>query len=250
MLTVNSTKTTKGGERMTFENLDDQELALAADAANEVLHWQTILAKTGHGIVTEFLRGVDELQTDQLYPEDTVEDKETGCQYYFHAHSDRPQEYGHFHTYVMESGLPKAVRAQAPASMGEHNNKWRTHCHLVGISVASNGIPTELFTLNHWSSQEAKFALDDLPTILDRFDVTHAIPSYPVNRWITAVLKMYRPVILDLFEQRSAFLDQLEKDEPTVPAMDNDKYDVTSRIEIAIEADAIAIQKEVLARGL
>lgn len=246
----NLNQVSSGGGDQILSNCSNETLLEMHESAQEVLSWQSILLKTNDGVVSEFLRGVEEVQYDQFYPSDTVEDKETGCQYYFHAHSDRPEEYGHFHTYVMEAGIPENMRAIKPASVGKPNNAYRTHCHLVAIGVRNDGTPSSMFTLNHWSSHEAKYSLDSLEHILDCFDVTHAVPSYPVNRWISALLSMYRPKIVDLFAQREKALEGLAKHNPDIAPENNQSMDVTSKIDIAIEAFALEIQQEVVRRAL
>ena len=235
---------------LLLANCSNEALLDMQEAAQEVLFWQSVLLKTNDGVVSEFLRDVEEVYHDQFYPADTVEDKETGCQYYFHAHSDRPEEYGHFHTYVMEAGIPDNLHAIKPASMGSPNDQYRTHCHLVAIGIENDGTPTSMFTLNHWSAHEAKYSLESLEQILDCFDISHAVPSYPVNRWISALLRLYRPKIIDLFVQREDALEGLARQQPDVPPEANQAMDVTSKIDIAIEAFALEVQQEVARRAL
>ncbi len=247
MAKVESNKASK--EVQKFQDVDNETLLSMHESAKNVLYWQSILAKKNDSVITEFLRGVSEVKTDQFYPEDTVEDEETGCQFYFHAHSDRPEEYGHFHTYVMEAGLPKDIIAVAPSTFGEPSDPDRTHCHIIAIGIKKDGTIDSLFTLNHWSSQEAKYALEDLEKILDCFDITHAHPSYPVNRWISSFIKMYKLEILELYKQRETLLYALQTSEPDITAMANENVDVTSKVSISIEAYALEIQQEVIRRS-
>ena len=163
-----------------WETLEDSQLLNIYRAGLEARHWKSILEKTEDTPITEVLQGEEVLNYDSEYPQETVQDRETGSQYYFHCHSDRPEEYGHFHTYALESAIPTKIRAAKPALNGEHSNKYRTHAHLVAVVTNGRGEPENLFTINHWSAQEACYSADDMVRILDRFDITH-----PVSRVAT-----------------------------------------------------------------
>lgn len=233
-----------------FSAISDQRLRDMLLAAEEVNRWQDILSKTQDTPLTELLRGVERLSYYDAYPSETVEDLETGCQYYFHAHEDRPQEYGHFHTYVMAHAIPEAVQAIEPATHGEHENPNHTHCHLVGVSVDTTGQPRELFTINHWSAREAVYSKHDLEQILDAFEIGHAVPSYPVNRWVTALLKLFRPQILEAFSQREEMLEKLDGENPETPSSANEEIDVTSRIAVSVDDQTRLVQVEYMRRQL
>ena len=195
--------------RPDWSALENEELIKICDAGNRVRHWNNVLRKTEETPLSSLMYGVETIEQDMEYPSQTVQDFESGCQYYFHSHSDRNGEFGHLHTYVMEPGIPKGIRGQSPATLGDHSNKLRTHCHLVAVVVNKSCMPQSLFTVNHWSSQEAKYSLENLEQILNCFDVGHAWPSYPANRWMCSILKLFKPQIMHLFEEREANLGHL-----------------------------------------
>ena len=233
-----------------WETLTDAQLQEIYKAGLEAMHWKSILEKTEDTPITELLRGEEMLNYDSEYPRDTVQDHETGSQYYFHCHSDRPEEYGHFHTYVVSSGIPNKIRAVKPALNGEHANDRRTHAHLVAIVTNGRGEPENLFTINHWSAQEACYSADDMVKILDRFDVTHAVPSYPLNRWVSAVMRLFRPQIIQLFIEREATIESFQQANPDTPAMANEALEVTSNAEISVSTQLNAAGTELAQRGL
>ena len=100
------------------------------------------LEREGTSIV-ELICGTATPEPWRLYPgEYGVFDRTTSSQFYFHAHAGAAHEAGHFHTLRL---------------FPDHT------AHLVGISLAADGWPQALFTLNLWASgderpQDAKVA--------------------------------------------------------------------------------------------
>lgn len=243
MLSVNSETPVRWTPNWAL--IPEEELIAIQAAGLEVKFWMEVLARTGDTVMTDFLRGVDELYVDQFYPEYTVEDHESSSQYYFHAHSDREAEYGHFHAYIMPSGLPEGMRAPKPAPAGEHEDAFATHCHLVAISMADGGLPASLFTINHWSSQEACYTREQVAELLSLFDVNHAAPSWPSNRWLTSMLRFFRPQILELLRMRHAVLTQRAVENPGVEPEADEEVEVTSQIPIDVDAQLIDVTREI-----
>ena len=58
------------------------------------------------------------------------------------------------------------------------------------------GLPIRLFSANRWVTGEAWYRADDVCKLLDLFEIDHAQPSWPVNRWITAVLRLFHPQVV------------------------------------------------------
>jgi hypothetical protein len=74
--------------------------------------------------------------------------------------------------------------------------------HLVAIAVDSRGEPIRLFTTNRWVTGETWYRADDVIRMLDRFTVTKIEPSETLNRWICAMLRLFRPQITELLRMR------------------------------------------------
>ena len=220
--------------RPDWEQFDDQELLKICNAGNQARHWTNVLRKTDETPLSSLLYGVETVEDDMEYPSQTVQDFESGSQYYFHSHSDRNGEFGHLHTYVLESGIPKGIRGHSPATLGDHSNKFRTHSHLVAIVINKSCMPQSMFTINHWSSQEAQYSLQNLEKILDCFDISHAWPSYPSNRWMSALLRLFKPQIMHLFAEREAHLAALDTEGRETPAAEDYDLEVTSQAEISV----------------
>ena len=232
-----------------FGYLGDEELRFVSRAASRLQACQAELDRIGHSAVSKLLADVELLNSDKIYPADTVEDAQSASQCYFHAHSDRTGEYGHFHTYLMPAGLPQNMRSIKPATQGDHANPHKTHCHLVGISVDDHGDAIGLFTINHWSSQEAVYNPRDLQRALVRFEITHDEPCSLVNAWVTNVLHCFLPQIRMLFDEREMRLAQMDQQAPKVPANEDETLEVPSEIGISIPHQLDEIWREMEWRG-
>ncbi len=124
-------------------------------------------------------------------------DRETHGQYYYRAHpSDlRGGEHGHFHTFVRAAGMPESMQpARLPAALKRPLGD-KALGHLIGISMDKRGHPIRLFTVDRWVTGESWYAAGDAIALLDRFAITHAVPGWPVNRWIGAMVRLFRPQI-------------------------------------------------------
>ena len=57
-----------------------------------------------------------------------------------------------------------------------------------------------LFTTNRWVTGETWYPAGDVAAMLDRFALGDGRPSPLLNRWVTAMLGLYRPQIAELVE--------------------------------------------------
>lgn len=221
------------------------ELAGLAVAAREVRTCRKVLAKTGDTVLTELMRGQGTVQEWRHYPQGDVYDAEFHAQYYYHCHpSDerRPGEHGHFHTFLRPFGMPPGMHpAEVPgfrAPLGDND----ALSHLVGISVSATGEVTRLFTTNRWVTGETWYAADDVVAMLDCFTVDHARPSWPLNRWITGILRLFRPRIAELLRDRDAVVERWRRDNPGRDVFEDRALEVPS--EIVVDADAMILAVE------
>jgi hypothetical protein len=161
------------------------------EAAREVERCRRALSKGGCTVVSEVLRGQHVIDDWAHYPQGDVVDEEFNAQYYYHRHSEseRPAgEQGHFHTFIRSAGGHGAP------------------VHLVGLAMDRMSVPVRLFTTNVWVTGEAWHGADELIDLLGRFAVDHARPSWPLNLWLTAMLRLFQPAIEDLLRQRDAVM--------------------------------------------
>lgn len=246
------------------------ELELMAAAGREVQDCGRVLRKTGDTIVSEVLRGAGVFYEWNHYPEGDVYDPESHAQYYYHAHPpDRRGggEHGHFHTFLRPRGMPSGMAplmlpelaiADAPAAPADHllapvaqpnqggNNDKLSH--LIAIAMDPSGAPVRLFTTNRWVTGETWYAASDVCAMLDRFAVDLARPSWPLNRWITAIFRLFKPEMEVLLHARdAAIMNWRRRHRGKVHVFEDRRLEVTSLVEInvdeQIERVALALRR-------
>lgn len=215
------------------------ELEPLADAAATVVDCHRILAKTGHNVVGEVLRGEGEFVEWSHYPADDAHDPESHCQFYYHAHApdDRTiQEHGHFHLFVRPKGMPAGVvPAPGQALPGGENDALS---HVIAISMDRYGLPLRLFTTNRWVTGETWYRAEDVVRMLDEFRIEIARPNLIVSRWITAMATLYRREIAVLLHDRDAAVEEWRRTHADGDVLEDRRLEVTSMLEIALDAHA------------
>lgn len=215
-----------------------------AEAGHEVANVHRVLAKTGDNVVGEVLRGQGTFFEWDHYPKGDVYDPETHAQYYYHAHaSDQrfPGEHGHFHTFMRPRGMPDDV---APADVADYQPPADPNAalsHIIAISMDKHGLPFRLFTVNRWVTGEVWYDGEDVIAMLDHFDIDHTKPSWPVNRWIGAMVRLFRPQIEDLIRKRDATIAAWQAQHPERNVFEDRGLEVTSYVDIAIDDQVAAV---------
>lgn len=221
-----------------------------AKAGAEVRECLRVLGKTGDNLVGEILRGQGTFYEWNHYPEGDVYDRETHAQYYYHAHpkNERPGEHGHFHTFLRAQGMAPGMRPLevpgAPLAAGGD-----VLSHLVAISMDDAGLPIGLFTTNRWVTGETWFKAEDVTLMLDRFAIDHARPSWPVNRWITAMMRLFRPEIVELLRKRDRAVTDWAARHPGEDVYEDRRLEVTSQIKISIDDQIRAVEQALAQAG-
>ena len=225
-------------------------LEAMAEAAREVRTCQRVLAKTGDTVVSELLRGHGTVYEWRHYPPGDVYDTEYHAQYYYHCHpeGERPAgEHGHFHTFLRPLGMPDGV---APLPLPDYHTPAGENdalSHLVGIAMDQAGRPVRLFTTNRWVTGETWYPAGDVIRMLECFVVDHARPSWPVNRWITAMVRLFRPQIETLLHERDVAMRRWADAHPDGNVYDDRSLEVPSQVEVSVEEQTALI--EVALRG-
>ena len=155
-------------------------------ALREALYCERILAKTGDSVLREALGGAATIDAWAHFPQGDVYDPDTGGQWYYHCHppEEGASEHGHFHCFVRPEGRDGPVH------------------HLVALGVDAYGRLVRLFTVNQWVVGDDWLDATETIALLPRFDMQLARPSYMVNRWLTAVVRLYSREIAGLIEAR------------------------------------------------
>jgi hypothetical protein len=228
-----------------LEDLPTDALAAMLEAGREVLEWRRILAKTGDNVVGLVLNQEGPFYILDHYPKGDVFDPDSHAQWYYHAHDkkDRPGEHGHFHTFMRGGGMPEGVE---PAPLPDFEPKADRHelvCHLIAVSMDRSGWPIGLFTTNRWVAGETWYAAPDVSAMLGGFDMKIEKPSWSVNRWLTSLLRLFRPQIEDLLRQRDERVRQWQAANPDVNTYEERRLEVTSQLPVDVEAQVLLLER-------
>ena len=80
--------------------------------------------------------------------------------------------------------------------------------------------------------------------MLDGFVIDHAQPSWPVNRWVSGMMVLYRPQIEDLIRQRDRTVAQWLEQHPDGDVYEDRNLEVTSTEDITVVEQMRAIGDE------
>lgn len=216
-------------------------------AGEEIAECYRVLRKAGLNVVGEVLKGQGPFYEMNHYPKDDVYDGETHAQYYYHAH--RPNEHGHFHTFVRRPGMPAEMQPVPDAATRDWPAGDATIAHIVAISMNAEGYPIGLFTANRWVTGDTWYAADDVLVLLDRFVVDHAYPSWPTNRWITAMLRLFRPQIEALVRGRDERLRAWADAHPDSDVYEDRRLETLSETRVNVEKQMAAVRRALAARA-
>ncbi len=216
-----------------------------AAAADEILNCERVLSKSGDNIVGELLRDHGTFYEWDHYPKGDVYDAQTHAQYFYHAHpqTQRSGEHGHFHTFLRPKGMPAGVapavlpHAELPAGDNDALS------HIIAISMHKRGHALRLFTTNRWVTGETWYGASDVIRMIDRFVIDLARPSWPTNKWVTAMLHLYRLEIAALVNERDACVARWAKAHPESEDVYEDRrLEITSLLDIRVADKAASIR--------
>lgn len=171
------------------------------------------------------LVGEGEAEAFRHYPAGDVYDFASHSQFYFHCH--RGGEHGHTHLFLRPMGMPAGCRPLVAVGGAD------SPCHLIAVGFGHHGFASELFTTNRWVTGESWYDCDQVAAMLPCFHVDGASPGGRVGRWLTALLKLYRPLIVSLVQRRdqavAAWTAQHGGD-----ALNDDRLEITSHAAIDV----------------
>lgn len=210
-----------------------------------------MLAKTGDNIVGELLKGYDGFFEWDHYPKGDAIDKGTHSQMFYHSHKvgDREAEHGHFHTFLHKKAFPKGVK---PKNLPDKDDLQNAHplTHVIGISMDHYGIPVRLFTVNRWVTGEVWYDSKGVIKALDNFEIDLAHPSWPVNIWLSNMVQLFRPQVIELLHERDKTVAAWEKENPDNYVYEDRKLEVTSVLEISIDEQINGALEELAQRNI
>jgi hypothetical protein len=139
----------------------------------------------------------------------------------------------------MPKGLkPLAIPGRAPPA--EPNAALS---HLVAIGMDRFGRPVSLFTTNRWVTDETWYRAEDVIRMLDFFEIDIAHPSWPVNRWISAMVPLFRPQVEWLLKRRDEAVSAWAKKRPKGDVHEDRALNVISETAIDVERQIAAIEQ-------
>lgn len=215
-----------------------------AAAGAEIAECYRVLEKAGSNVVAEVLRGQGAFYEWNHYPEGDAVDWETHSQYYYHAHADNERlgEHGHFHTFLRYDGMPEGL-GPVPLDFPQAENEDRIGAHIIAVSMDAKGFPIRLFTVNRWVTDETWYGADEVTQMLPRFEMDHTHPSWAANRWLSALMILFRPQIVSLLEQRDAAVARWGEKHPDGDVFEDRSLEVTSEMTISVEKQIAAIRR-------
>jgi hypothetical protein len=231
------------------------ELPRMERAAAVVADCRARLGAGGRNILCEVAPPADAIVEWRHYPEGEVYDPASHAQYFYHAHpveSRLPHEHGHFHTFLRAEGMPfgvapllwpeaavaeVAVPHSAPLKRGQRDEV----SHLVAVSLDARGEPIRLFTTNRWVTGETWYPADDVIAMLDRFVMT-AVPSRLADRWLVAVMQLFRPQIAALLRRRDETVTAWRR-RRRANVFEDPRLEITSSLEIDLGAQLAFIER-------
>lgn len=224
--------------------LGREELERMSAAGAEIGECYRVLGKANSNIVAEILRGQGGFLEWSHYPEGDAVDWETHSQYYYHAHpkGERPGEHGHFHTFLRYDGMSGGVEAAA-LDFPQAENEDRIGSHLIAVSMDAKGFPIKLFTVNRWVTDETWYSAADVAAMLPRFEIDHTHPSWATNRWLSALMILFRPQIVSLLEQRDAAVVRWSEAHPDGDVFEDRALEVMSEMEISVDRQIVGIRR-------
>ncbi|MEE8144715.1 MAG: hypothetical protein V3T57_04835 [Kiloniellales bacterium] len=234
-----------------LDRLATEDLELMVEAGRQVVEIYRVLAKTGDNVVGELLRGYETFYEWDHYPKGDVYDRETHAQYYYHAHVVEqrfPNEHGHFHTFVRPKGMPPGIKPADVPERVEKDDPNDELSHLIAIAMTSDGFPFRLFSTNRWVTGETWYRAKDVCVLLDYFEIDHAQPSWPVNRWISAMIRLFKPQIAELLHARDRAVEDWARHRSGSDVFEDRDLEVTAYMEVSVEDQVRAISKALLKR--
>jgi len=215
------------------------------------------LAARNTDVVGEVTAGSARLCPWRHYPEAEVYDPRSHAQYFFHAH---PQDYrqaperGHFHTFMRAEGMPKGVAplllpelavadvaAPPPQAAPLKRGIREEVSHLIAIAVNIRGEPIRLFTTNRWVTGETWYRAEDVTRMLESFVIAEPGPSVVLNRWIGALLCLFRPQIAALLRARDETVMAWRRRRRT-QVFEDPRLEITSSLNVDLDTQIAFVE--------
>ena len=240
-----------------------------AQAAAILRECRRELARRGGTVLQEATGGAAAIPEWRRYPEGEAYDPATHAQYFFHRHPSvasgrvaESAEHGHFHLFLRAEGMPAGVaplvvpelaiaNAPVPPQSAPLKRGARDEvAHLIAVAIDAGGEPIRLFTTNRWVTGETWYAADDMLHMLERFELRTEAPSALLNRWLTALVRLFRPEIAVLLRQRDKAVQEWQwRWGRRGHVFEDTRLEIASRFDIDLEARLALAERQIADRA-
>ena len=217
----------------------------ATDAAYTVIETVTQMAQEQRPLMLRVLPEGGESNVWTHYPKGDARDAKTKSRWYYHVHAPGSRdegEHGHFHLFLHRTQLPKGFEPTVWPPQGEDCKAHVTH--LVGLSIDTIGIPRAWFTVNRFVTNEFLFPADVMIEHLPDFNVDQTKEDDLVNRFVTAMVALYREEIAELLRQRDLRHAELVVEHGDKAYEKQSGVEVLSQIRIDLDAKISSLDLE------
>ena len=159
------------------------------DAALTAVNVPLRYAQNGQNLVLAAMSGVRQGVYLAHYPAKDVVDRVHHTRFYYHSHRHPSQEHGHFHIFVND---------QEPGSF----------MHLAALSMSPQGEPVRWFSTNAWVTGERMRPAGKVTDLLDAFQIQTRGRLACVARWLTAMVQLFRPQLIQLLQRRDIVMQR------------------------------------------
>ena len=97
---------------------------------------------------------------------------------------------------------------------------------------------------------ETWYRAADVITLLDRFVIDHAYPSWPLNRWLGAMVRLFQPQIIALIRHRDAVIAAWGWTHPGRDTFEDPELEITGALDISVSAQIGAVRTALALAGL
>ncbi len=232
-----------------FSQYSVTELRALSKAGEDVLEALRVLQKAGANTVSRVIENYGEFYEMEHYPPGDVYDEDSASQYYYHAHRTDSEEHGHFHTFIRADAIPTSMIPFPYDGEEDIPTGEDTICHLIAVSMDDVGLPIALFTTNQWVTGETFFNAEDAIELLKKFDIDHVYPCLGTNRWLSAMLRLFRPQIELLLLERDKVIEDYIASNPDRDVFGDEDLEIISLSNINIEEQIRHIKEALNNKG-
>ena len=209
----------------------------STQAAQTVIETITQMAQEQRPLMLRVLPEDGESHFWKHYPKGDARDADTKSRWYYHVHAPGSRdagEHGHFHLFLHRSQLPEGLEPKVWPPQGEDCKAHVTH--LVGLSIDTVGIPRAWFTVNRFVTNEFLFPADVMIDHIPDFNVDKTSEDGLVNRFVTAMVALYRDEIAELLRERDVRHEELVGEHGEKGYEKESGVEVLSQISIDLDA--------------